>query len=127
MDPERFFQDVFGGERFSGLIGMPSVGRTFGNAMYSPGTRDNQAKFRADDDATKKRERVNTLAEGLKFKLDSYVFDDDLAERKEKWKARCKLEYNELESAPFGIEILRVKAPCEYWQADDRPSDLFTG
>jgi hypothetical protein len=113
-DPEKFFQDIFGGERFYDLIGMSSVGRAIGEAMHNPTNEPEPEKSveeRAAEDARaaeERAERVAMLVENLAYKLDLYALDEDLVGRTDRWRARCKLETEELKNERFGAEILKV-------------------
>jgi hypothetical protein len=113
-DPEKFFQDIFGGERFYDLIGMSSVGRAIGEAMHNPTNEpepEKSAEEKAAEEAraTEERaERVRMLVENLAYKLDLYALDEDLIGRMDRWRARCKLETDELKNERFGAEILQV-------------------
>lgn len=113
-DPEKFFQDIFGGERFYDLIGMSSVGRALGEAMINPNTepepeRTSEEKAAEEAKAAEERTaRVRMLVDNLAYKLDLYALDEDLVGRMDKWRARCKLETDELKNERFGAEILKV-------------------
>jgi hypothetical protein len=114
-DPEKFFQDIFGGERFYDLIGMSSVGRAIGEAMHNPTNepepeKSPEEKVAEEARATAERtERVRMLVENLAYKLDLYALDEDLVGRMDRWRARCKLETDELKNERFGSEILKVQ------------------
>jgi hypothetical protein len=115
-DPEKFFQDIFGGERFYDLIGMSSVGRALGEAMLNPGNEPEPEKSpdeRAAEEAKAAEERVariRMLVDNLAYKLDLYALDEDLVGRMDRWRARCKLETDELKNERFGAEILQVQS-----------------
>jgi hypothetical protein len=114
-DPEKFFQDIFGGERFYDLIGMSSVGRAIGEAMHNPTNEPEPEKSPEEKAAEEARataertERVRMLVENLAYKLDLYALDEDLVGRMDRWRARCKLETDELKNERFGSEILKVQ------------------
>jgi len=59
-------------------------------------------------------ERVRMLVENLAYKLDLYALDEDLVGRMDRWRARCKLETDELKNERFGSEILKVKSVFHY-------------
>jgi hypothetical protein len=112
-DPEKFFQDIFGGERFYDLIGMSSVGKAIGEAMHNPTAEEPEKtaeeKAQEEEKAAEERvERVKMLVENLSYKLDLYALDDDLVGRMDRWRARCKLEADELKNERFGTELLKV-------------------
>lgn len=113
-DPEKFFQDIFGGERFYDLIGMSSVGRAIGEAMHNPANEpepEKSAEEKAAEEtraAEERTERVRMLVENLAYKLDQYALDEDTVGRVDRWRARCKLETEELKNERFGTEILKV-------------------
>lgn len=118
-DPEKFFQDIFGGERFYDLIGMSSVGRAIGEAMHTTTIEPEPEKTVEEKAAeelratTERAERVRMLAENLAYKLDLYALDEDLVGRTDRWRARCKLETDELKNERFGAEILKVRPSSE--------------
>jgi len=113
-DPEKFFQDIFGGERFYDVIGMSQVGKAIGEAMHHPFDEDAPSKTKEERDADEEKateereERIRHLTDHLAYKLDLYALDDDLAGRMDRWRARCKLETDELKNERFGVEILKV-------------------
>jgi len=113
-DPEKFFQDIFGGERFYDLIGMSSVGKAIGEAMHNPTNEPEPEKSpeqKAADEAREAKERadrVRMLVDNLSYKLDLYALDEDREGRLDRWRARCKLEADELKNERFGAEILKV-------------------
>jgi hypothetical protein len=113
-DPEKFFQDIFGGERFYDLIGMSSVGKAIGEAMHNPINEPEPEKspvekaIEEEKAAQERAERVRMLVENLSYKLDLYALDEDLVGRMGRWRARCKLETDELKNERFGAEILKV-------------------
>lgn len=114
-DPEKFFQDIFGGERFYDIIGMSSVGKAIGEAMHNP-TSEEPEKSAEEKAAEEKKaaeervERVKMLVENLTYKLDLYALDEDLVGRMDRWRARCKLEADELKNERFGTELLKVSS-----------------
>ena len=131
-DPEKFFQDIFGGERFYDLIGMSSVGRAIGEAMHNP-TNELEPEKTAEEKAAEelrataeRAERVRMLVENLAYKLDLYALDEDLVGRMDRWRARCKLETDELKNERFGAEILKVILGVRI-EADIRLLDMCTG
>jgi curved DNA-binding protein CbpA len=120
-DPEKFFQDIFGGERFYDLIGMSSVGKAIGEAMLH-GTTEAEPEKSAEEtaadqakDAAERAERVRMLVDNLAYKLDIFALDEDLEGRMDRWRARCKLEADELKNERFGSEILKVSPPCNQY------------
>ena len=59
-------------------------------------------------DAKERAERVSMLVQNLSYKLDLFALDENREDRMERWRARCKLEAEELKNERFGAEILRV-------------------
>ena len=132
-DPEKFFQDIFGGERFYDLIGMSSVGKAIGEAMHNPTTTEEPEKTaeeKAEEEkkgAEERAQRVKMLVENLSYKLDLYALDEDLVGRMDRWGARCKLEADELKNERFGTELLKVRSAHEgVVEADGRWWDMST-
>jgi X-domain of DnaJ-containing len=130
-DPEKFFQDIFGGERFYDLIGMSSVGKAIGEAMHNPINEpepEKTAEEKAADEAKandERTERVRMLSENLAYKLDLYALEEETLERMDKWRARCRLETDELKNERFGAEILKVGSYSLL--AHVRLLDMYTG
>jgi len=96
---------------------MTSVGRALGEAMLNPGNEPEpektpEEKAAEETKATEERAaRVRMLVDNLAYKLDLYALDEDRVGRMDKWRARCKLETDELKNERFGSEILKVH-PC---------------
>jgi hypothetical protein len=117
LDPEKFFQDIFGGERFYDLIGMSSVGKAIGEAMHNPMSDSDPPERspaeKAEDEAREAKERaerVSMLVDNLCYKLDLFALDEDREARIDRWRTRCKAEADELKNERFGPEILRVRS-----------------
>src|SRR5262245_59011769 len=92
---------------------MSSVGKAIGEAMQYPNELEakRSAESKAADevrDAKERAERVSMLAERLAYKLDLFALDENLQGRMDKWRARCKIEADELKNERFGSEILKV-------------------
>jgi len=93
---------------------MTSVGRALGEAMLNPGNelepeKTPEEKAAEETKATEERAaRVRMLVDNLAYKLDLYALDEDRVGRMDKWRARCKLETDELKNERFGSEILNV-------------------
>lgn len=101
--------------------------------MHNPTTepeRERTPEEKAAEEAratAARAERVRMLVENLAYKLDLYALDDDLVGRMDRWRARCKLETEELKNERFGSEILKVKKnPSLNHVADSRLWDTFT-
>lgn len=94
---------------------MSSVGRAIGEAMHNPTNEpepDKSPEEKAAEEAratAERTERVRMLVENLAYKLDLYALDEDLVGRMDRWRARCKLETDELKNERFGSEILKVQ------------------
>jgi X-domain of DnaJ-containing len=95
---------------------MSSVGRAIGEAMHNPTNETEpektpEEKLAEEAGAREERtERVRMLVENLAYKLDLYALDEDLVDRMDRWRARCKLETDELKNERFGSEILKVNS-----------------
>jgi hypothetical protein len=92
---------------------MSSVGKAIGEAMHNPTSEEPEktAEEKAQEEkkaAEERVERVKMLVENLSYKLDLYALDDDLVGRMDRWRARCKLETDELKNERFGTELLKV-------------------
>lgn len=112
---------------------MSSVGRAIGEAMHNPTTepeRERTPEEKAAEEAkaaAARAERVRMLVENLAYKLDLYALDEDVVGRMDRWRARCKLETEELKNERFGSEILKVKKNRSLNHvADSRLWDTFT-
>ena len=95
---------------------MSSVGKAIGEAMHHPLNEPEPEKTpeqKAANEAKsleERKERIQMLVERLAYKLDLYALDEDLVGRLDRWRARCKLETDELKNERFGAEILKVNS-----------------
>ena len=93
---------------------MSSVGKAIGEAMHHPLDQPTPEKTKEEQEAEEEKaaeeraERIKHLTDHLAYKLDLYALDDDLTGRMDRWRARCKLETDELKNERFGVEILKV-------------------
>eukprot|EP00842_Homolaphlyctis_polyrhiza_P003614 jgi/Hompol1/4253/HPOL_007012-RA len=69
-DPEKFFRQQFGGDRFVDIIGEISIARDFKEVMSDD---QNKQEISTEQRRQARKERVNTLADNLIQKLALYT------------------------------------------------------
>ncbi|KNE60036.1 hypothetical protein AMAG_05473 [Allomyces macrogynus ATCC 38327] len=118
MNPEEFFRQQFGGDRFVDIIGDISIARDFKDAMSAsasdadtatPPTPEEKEKKDAEllDMKMKAREaRVEKLAENLIRKLSIFTESPMDKIATEAFTAKMEMEAEELKNASYGIELL---------------------
>jgi hypothetical protein len=122
-DPEEFFQQQFGGERFIHIIGKISIGREFKDMVYEEESEaamsslsEEERKLRreiAQAELQKQREeehreRVATLSQNLKKKLAIYAETDSSDDDLRAFRELQKIEAEELKQEPHGVELLNA-------------------
>ncbi|KAJ3222910.1 hypothetical protein HK099_001762 [Clydaea vesicula] len=75
QDPQEFFKQQFGGDKFVDLIGEISIGKDFKDALSTMGDENGEGKKDIDYAAKTeiRNKRVNKLAETLKDRLSNYT------------------------------------------------------
>ncbi|CAO3595096.1 unnamed protein product [Absidia cylindrospora] len=127
-DPEEFFKQSFGGDRFVDIIGEISIGRDMRDALETQETEGSggsgeddtmTAEEKAEKEAQKAKseqeraevrtKRVDTLAEKLINKLSLYTELPDASEASvQAFKSIVQLEAEELKSENYGVELLHA-------------------
>ncbi|KAF8583662.1 DnaJ-domain-containing protein [Ramaria rubella] len=134
MDPEEFFSQLFGGDKFVPIIGNISLGRDMKTAMQEDGetnTGDGPKRVKNDKDMTPdekakkeekrkkeaaeraavREERVRKLVEELERKLSIFtesatgVNDADVTNS---WRTICELDAEQLKHESYGVELLHT-------------------
>lgn len=137
MDPEAFFSQLFGGEKFIPFIGQISLGSDMKTALQedneeitttgTDGTqrpktkkemtpeerqkKEEKEKKEAAERAAIREERVKTLIEGLERKLSIYtesVTGVNDQEVTHSWRTICQLEAEQLKEESYGVELLNT-------------------
>lgn len=115
MDPEEFFKQSFGGERFLDIIGEISIGREMRDALETADEDDTELteEQKAEKEAQKaeseeeknavREKRIQTLVEKLNTKLKLY---DPKAEKK--FVDLITKEADELKLENHGVELLHT-------------------
>lgn len=125
-DPEEFFKQSFGGDRFVDIIGEISIGRDMRDALETQDSEGGEgedstvtAEEKAEKEAQKAKseqeraevrtKRVDTLAEKLINKLSLYTELPDTSEASvQAFKSIVQLEAEELKSENYGVELLHA-------------------
>ncbi|KAI8878321.1 DnaJ-domain-containing protein [Backusella circina FSU 941] len=117
-DPREYFQQVFGGDAFRGIIGDLAVGEMLSEARDEAYANDHKGEIESGEDEKKKRpsvskeqmekmkkqqeERVEKLAENLLHKLNLYT------DSAESFQEQIKLEADKLKNESYGLELLHA-------------------
>ncbi|KIJ47798.1 hypothetical protein M422DRAFT_163506 [Sphaerobolus stellatus SS14] len=134
MDPEEFFSQLFGGEKFLPFIGHISLGKDMKSAMQEDpdelgpdgtkrvkSTKDmsQEDKARKEEKERKesaeraaiKEERIRKLVEELERKLSIFTESatgvDDVEVTKS-WRTICELDAEQLKDESYGVELLHT-------------------
>ncbi|KAF7721441.1 hypothetical protein EC973_004686 [Apophysomyces ossiformis] len=125
VDPEAFFRQSFGGDRFVDIIGEISIGRDMKEALEKAETEEDEdtvaltpEQKAARDEEKKKQEqereetrakRVEVLAEKLVNKLSLYTeLPDTSAESVAAFTNIIQIEAEELKKENYGVELLHA-------------------
>ncbi|KAI8082819.1 X-domain of DnaJ-containing-domain-containing protein [Halteromyces radiatus] len=126
VDPEEFFKQSFGGDRFIDIIGEISIGKDMREALETAETEGEQddtttltAEEKAEREAQKEKseqeraetraKRVDTLAEKLINKLSLYTELPDTSESSvQAFKSIVQIEAEELKTENYGVELLHA-------------------
>lgn len=124
-DPEEFFQQQFGGDRFVDIIGKIAIGREFRDLVDDTVDNEGATKDGVTEEALKKRreeqqqqsrerrakehaERVRTLVENLTRKLCVFTETECAPEQLAAFRAIQQAEADELKHESHGIELLHA-------------------
>ncbi|SAM07082.1 hypothetical protein [Absidia glauca] len=126
VDPEEFFKQSFGGDRFIDIIGEISIGRDMRDALETQEAEDDNddtssstPEEKAEREAKKEKaeleraeirtKRVDTLAEKLINKLSLYTELPDTSESSvQAFKSIVQIEAEELKTENYGVELLHA-------------------
>ncbi|KAI9146045.1 X-domain of DnaJ-containing-domain-containing protein [Paraphysoderma sedebokerense] len=117
VNPEEFFKQQFGGERFGDIIGEISIAKDFKDAMMeAESSKENEdPKEKAEREKKlyearmkEREERVNKLVEKLIQKLSIYTecHYDELAAKA--FEEIIQLEAEDLKAESYGVELLHA-------------------
>src|ERR1051325_7558164 len=116
VNPEDFFRQQFGGDRFVDIIGEISIGRDMKEVLQSAAAEEmdgdlleeekTRNKSNNDDEREKiRQQRVDKLVSNLTHKLSMYV--DSIDETKaEQFRNVIELEAEDLKAESYGVELL---------------------
>ncbi|RKP07015.1 X-domain of DnaJ-containing-domain-containing protein [Thamnocephalis sphaerospora] len=121
-DPEEFFQQQFGGERFVDLIGKISIGREFKDMVNEEddesmaGLSEEEKKKKQEEMQAEVRkirekehaERVETLVKNLISKLNVFTESERTQESLDAFREIQKIEAEELKQESHGVELLNA-------------------
>jgi hypothetical protein len=121
VDPEEFFQQQFGGEKFVDLIGKIAIARDFQDILQHPeeelaGLTEEEAKKKREElnkqeqEVREKlhKERVEFLSTNLKRKLDVFVHSDGSPEAAAAFREIQVVEAQDLKQEAHGVELLHA-------------------
>ncbi|KAI8340829.1 X-domain of DnaJ-containing-domain-containing protein [Chlamydoabsidia padenii] len=127
VDPEEFFKQSFGGDRFIDIIGEISIGRDMRDALETQEAEGDDGddttaltpEEKAEREAKKEKseqeraeirtKRVDTLAEKLINKLSLYTELPDTSESSvQAFKSIVQIEAEELKTENYGVELLHA-------------------
>lgn len=136
VDPQQFFKQQFGGDRFVSLIGEISIARDFKEAMSTKKTSSNaheshgsngdeseEGALTLEEKAAKHKERVDTLVVHLISKLglytDAFPYQNDESvsgttiahlshEALASFRILAQVEVESLKESSYGIELLHA-------------------
>ncbi|KAF8063597.1 X-domain of DnaJ-containing-domain-containing protein, partial [Lyophyllum atratum] len=137
VDPEEVFGAIFGGERFTGIIGNISLARDMKAALQEAeeaeggddskrlrdakgreilseeekAQKDERERKKAAEKAEVRKERVQKLVENLERKLG--IFTESATGPNDpdvtnSWRTICELEAEELKRESYGVELLHA-------------------
>ncbi|CAG8513726.1 22620_t:CDS:2 [Rhizophagus irregularis] len=118
VNPEDFFRQQFGGDRFVDIIGEISIGRDMKEVLQNAaaeemnGDLSEEGKIRNkpnnDEERDEiRRQRVDKLVSNLVQKLSVYVDSND-EKRAEQFKNMIELEAEDLKAESYGVELLHA-------------------
>ena len=123
VNPEEFFKQQFGGDRFVDIIGEISIGRDMkevlqnasmdetSNANSAGGDvrrRENNKNVQDEEREKIRQERVDKLVSKLIERLDYYVKASDPQIAAHEFRRRMEKEADELKTESYGVELLHA-------------------
>ncbi|CAG8500684.1 7095_t:CDS:2 [Paraglomus occultum] len=123
VNPEEFFKQQFGGDRFVDIIGEISIGRDMkevlqnasmdetsnANSTDVDGRRRENNKNMQDEEREKiRQERVDKLVSKLIERLDYYVKPNNPQNAAHEFRRRMEKEADELKTESYGVELLHA-------------------
>ncbi|CAG8454665.1 844_t:CDS:2 [Ambispora gerdemannii] len=119
VNPEDFFKQQFGGDRFVDIIGEISIGRDMKEVLQNAAEESDvdTPEFKARREANKnvmdeereriKQQRIEKLVVNLIHKLTIYVEANE-ATGEEAYRKMIEIEADELKTESYGVELLRA-------------------
>ncbi|CAG8683575.1 4356_t:CDS:2 [Funneliformis caledonium] len=113
VNPEDFFRQQFGGDRFVDIIGEISIGRDMKEVLQNAAedTNGDGAEMRRETNEEERdkirQQRVDKLVSNLIHKLSMYVDSND-AKGAEQFKNVIEIEADDLKAESYGIELLHA-------------------
>ena len=123
VDPQQFFKQQFGGEKFVSIIGEISIARDFKDAIMANGGQPNQI-LTTEERIMQRQKRVNELVHNLIAKLSLYTdaFPSPTAdsmpvgttmehlskEALSSFRTVAQIEIDNLKEESYGIELLHA-------------------
>lgn len=121
MDPEEFFRQSFGGERFVDIIGEISIGKDMREALETAedeeeknltpeqkAEREAQKEKQEQERAEVRAKRVDFLVGKLIKKLNLYTEDDMTPSRQAAFTNIIQIEAEDLKYENYGVELLHA-------------------
>ncbi|KAI7817763.1 X-domain of DnaJ-containing-domain-containing protein [Gamsiella multidivaricata] len=122
VNPEAFFKQQFGGDRFVDIIGEISIGRDMRDALNEPEDEEaadltpeekakreatvTESKDKARDEA--RQARVDKLVKNLVHKLSIYTDGPCDYQAAKAYQEMIRLEAEELKAESYGVELLHA-------------------
>ncbi|CAI2178113.1 6069_t:CDS:2 [Funneliformis geosporum] len=114
VNPEDFFKQQFGGDRFVDIIGEISIGRDMKEVLQNAATEDTNGdvtemrrETNEEERENIRQQRVDKLVSNLIHKLSMYVDSND-AKGTEQFKKVIEFEAEDLKAESYGIELLHA-------------------
>ncbi|ORX99715.1 DnaJ-domain-containing protein [Basidiobolus meristosporus CBS 931.73] len=119
VNPEDFFKQQFGGDRFVDWIGEISIARDFKDAMQESNQESEEAglteeeKKQREEQQSEERskaraERVDKLAKNLISKLAIFTDSDGGQDAMAKYQDQIQHEASDLQAESYGVELLHA-------------------
>ncbi|CAG8721509.1 15149_t:CDS:2, partial [Acaulospora morrowiae] len=122
VNPEDFFKQQFGGDRFVDIIGEISIGRDMKEVLQNAAAEEDgeipeDEKLRRESNKTIqdeerekiRKQRIDKLVSNLINKLSMYVDESETNNSAaEEFKSRIEMEAEELKDESYGVELLHA-------------------
>ncbi|PVU88008.1 hypothetical protein BB561_006071 [Smittium simulii] len=125
LDATFFFNMMFGGGKFTDMIGELNIIKDFNNIIEENEDADLERKNteerkRMEEQALVNKERVQNLSEKLITTISIYVENNnpDEAEAAEAFSKQMSIKAEEIKSEPYGVELLHAIGHIYYFRAN---------